>query len=57
MAIYKPSNFYPNLEEIDLDENNTFSCQINTSGNSVKAYQLKFLTEDNVEVAKKMLLI
>ena len=53
MAIYKPSNFYPNLEEIDLDENNTFSCQINTSGNSVKAYQLKFLTEDNVEVAKK----
>lgn len=53
MAIYKPSNFYPNLEEIDLDEDNTFSCQINTSGNSVKAYQLKFLTEDNVEVAKK----
>ena len=53
MAIYKPSNFYPNLEEIDLDENNTFSCQINTSGNSVKAYQLKFLTEDNVEIAKK----
>ena len=53
MAIYKPSNFYPNLEEIDLDENNTFSCQINTSGNSAKAYQLKFLTEDNVEVAKK----
>ena len=48
MAIFKPSNFYPNLEEIDLNQDNTFSCQVNTSGNSVKAYKLKFLSENNL---------
>ena len=51
MAIYKPSNFYPNLEEIDLNENNIFSCQINTSGSNIFAYKLKFLTEDNIELS------
>ena len=47
MALFKPSNFYPNLEEIDLNENNTFSCQINSSGSSVKAYKIWFLSENN----------
>lgn len=50
MALFKPSNFYPNLEEIDLNEENVFSCQINSSGNSVKAYKIWFLTEDNDDI-------
>ena len=43
MAIYKPSNFSPLLQEVDITENNTFSCQVNTSGESVKAYKLSIL--------------
>lgn len=44
MAVYKPSNFSPNLQEIDITQPNTFSCQVNTSGDSVKAYDLSILT-------------
>ena len=44
MAVYKPSNFSPNLQEIDITQPNTFSCQVNTNGDSVKAYDLSILT-------------
>lgn len=47
MAIYKPSNLYPNLQEIDLEQDNTFTCQVNTSGSSVKAYQIRILSDKN----------
>lgn len=50
MAIYKPSNFYPNLEEIDVTEDNIFTCQVNTSGTTVKAYKIKILSSDNIEL-------
>lgn len=50
MALFKPSNFYPNLEEIDLKDDNIFSCQINSSGNSVKAYKIWFLSSDNIKI-------
>lgn len=50
MAIYKPSNLYPNLKEIDLDEENIFSCQVNTSGETVQGYKLQVLSPTNVEV-------
>ena len=50
MAIYKPSNFYPNLREIDLTEDNTFTCQVNTSGETVKAYKIGFLSGSNKEL-------
>ena len=46
MAVYKPSQFIPSLDEIDASQNNTFSCQVNTSGNPVKAYKLDILSID-----------
>ena len=49
MAIYKPSNLSPNLQEIDLTTPNTFSCQINTSGESAKAYKYEFLNKNSTE--------
>lgn len=49
MAIYKPSNLQPNLEEIDITENNTFSCQINTSGESAMAYKYEIIN-NNTEI-------
>ena len=46
MAIYKSSNCSPQLSEIDFDEDNTFSCVVNTSGEPAKAYKLKILSEN-----------
>lgn len=51
MAVYKSSNLEPSLTEIDLTQDNTFSCQINTSGESIKAYKYSILlnnTEDEI---------
>lgn len=52
MAVYKPSNFYPHLQEVDLtkQEGNTFSCQVNTDGSLVSGARLNIYTEDNVLV-------
>ena len=52
MAVYKPSNFYPHLQEVDLtkQEGNTFSCQVNTDGGFVSGARLNIYTEDNVLV-------
>lgn len=46
MAIYKPSNFYPNLDEIDLSkiEGQRFECQVNTDGARAKAYKIQLLS-------------
>ena len=46
MAIYKPSNLSPNLQEIDVTEENNFSCQVNTSGSSIQAYKIQILSGD-----------
>ena len=48
MAIYKPSNFYPSMDEIDMLESNTFECQVNTDGSKVKAYKLKIYSDAGV---------
>ena len=48
--IFKPSNHRPSLSEIDTTENNTFSCTVNTSGESVKAYKMSILSEDGSDV-------
>lgn len=45
LAIYKSSNCSPQLSEIDFTQNNTFSCVVNTSGEPVKAYKLKIMSE------------
>lgn len=53
MAIYKPSNFYPKLEEIDIEkEDNVFSCQINTDGEEIKAYKMNILLPSNSLIYK-----
>lgn len=53
MAIYKPSNLLPDLGEIDLTQDNTLSCVVNTSGTSVKAYKPIYITQsDNREIYK-----
>lgn len=44
MAIYKPSNLYPNLAEIDMTQDNTFTCQVNTTGESAMAYKIQILS-------------
>ena len=49
MAVYKPSNLTPNLEEIDFTENNTFTCQVNTSGENVVAYKYEIIN-NNTEI-------
>lgn len=49
MAVYKPSQFNPSLEEIDVKEKNTFSCQVNTSGSSIQAYKMEVLSLDGSE--------
>ena len=54
MAIYKPSNFYPHLQEIDLTQENTFSCQVNTDGAMVSAARLTISSEDNVLVYENL---
>lgn len=49
MAIYKSSNCSPQLSEIDFTKNNIFSCVVNTSGEPVKAYKLKIMSESGDE--------
>lgn len=49
MAVYKPSNLSPSLAEIDFTENNTFSCQVNTSGESIRAYKYEILRNNTDE--------
>lgn len=50
MAIYKPSNLSPELQEIDVNNINEFSCQVNTSGESVKGYKIQILSGDGSTV-------
>lgn len=49
MAIYKPSNLSPQNEEIDLGEENRFSCQVNTSGESVVGYKACLYNNDGTQ--------
>ena len=49
MAIFKSSNHTPNLQEIDITKENTFSCQVNTSGESIKAYKIYTLSSTGEE--------
>ena len=52
MALYKPSNFYPNMNEVDLEDENgaEFECKIHANGDEVNAYKLNIYTEDGVNV-------
>ena len=50
MSVYKPSNFYPNLQEIDITKDNEFSCQVNTSGESIQAYKIQILSGSGEEI-------
>ena len=58
MAIYKPNNFYPYMQEVDLesDEGVIFSCQANTDGGSmVRAARLRILNKDkNIVLYEKI---
>ena len=54
MAIYKPSNFYPSMDEIDMLESNTFECQVNTDGSKVKAYKLNIYSDGGVLLYEKI---
>ena len=50
MAIYKPSNFYPSLDELDWSniEGQEFECQINTDGAKASAYKIQILSSNGV---------
>lgn len=52
MALYKPSNFYPNMDEVDLEkeEGQEFECKINANGSEVNAYKMEILSEDGVQL-------
>lgn len=50
MAIFKTSNHNPNLSEIDLAQKNEFNCQVNTSGENVRAYKLQILSSRGDEI-------
>ena len=50
MSVFKSSNFSPNLSEIDITKNNEFSCQVNTSGESIKAYKIQILSGNGEEL-------
>lgn len=50
MAIFKSSNHSPNLQEVDLDSLNTFSCVVNTTGEPAQAYLLTVLSENGEEM-------
>lgn len=54
MAIYKPNNFYPHLQEIDLTNENVFSCQVNTDGAMVSAARLTISSEDKFLVYENL---
>ena len=44
MSVYKTSNHSPNLQEVDLTQDNTFSCMVNTSGENIVAYKMQILS-------------
>lgn len=46
MALYRPSIMVPDLKEIDITQNNTFTCQVNSSGSTVKAYKFQMWSGD-----------
>ena len=50
MALYKPSNFYPNMDEVDLEreDGQEFECKIHANGSEVNAYKLTILSEDGI---------
>lgn len=48
MAIYKPSNFYPSMDEIDMLDSNTFECLVNTDGSKVKAYKVEIYSDEGI---------
>ena len=53
MAVYKPNNFYPYQQEIDMEsiDGNIFSCQANTDGALISGARLKILSAiDNTEL-------
>ena len=49
MAIYKPNNFYPYMDEIDMRDlnGNIFSCQANTNGVPVSGAKLQIKSFEN----------
>ena len=51
MAIYKSSNLQPSLAEIDVtnEKDSVFSCQVNTSGTTIKAYKINILSGDGTK--------
>ena len=49
MSVFKSSNHTPNLQEIDVTKENIFSCQVNTSGESIKAYKIYVLSSTGEE--------
>ena len=55
MALYKPSNFSPNLSEVDFEDPNgvNFQCKIHSHGSQVNAYMLSISTEDGDIVCEK----
>lgn len=49
--IFKSSNCKPDLSEIDTtnEKDSIFSCQVNTSGSTVKAYKINILSKDGTQ--------
>ena len=49
--VFKPSNTNPNLSEIDVtnEKDSVFSCQVNTSGTTIKAYKINILSGDGTK--------
>ena len=50
MAVYKPSNLVPTLQEIDVLKDQVFSCQVNTSGDKVTKYKIQVLSNRGDEL-------
>ena len=49
--VFKPSNNLPSLSEIDVtrEKDSVFSCQVNTSGTTIKAYKINILSGDGTK--------
>lgn len=49
--IYKNSNLKPSLSELDVtnEKDSVFSCQVNTSGTTVKSYKINILSGDGTQ--------
>lgn len=45
MAIYKPSNLTPTMQEIDVLKDQIFTCQVNTSGDTVERYKIQMFSD------------